>query len=97
MNVISLSLIIIGLMIVFIGSIGLFKFRDFLTRTHAASVIDTLGVMLIIFGLMFDEGFNILSLKLFILFLLVFISCSTTSYLLAQAYYKNHKKSGGAS
>ena len=50
MSIFSFVIVAFGVLIILIGTLGLFKFQDFLTRTHAASVIDTLGTTLVILG-----------------------------------------------
>ena len=44
--------------------IGMLRMPDFYTRMHAASVIDTLGAGLILFGLMLQAGFTLVAAKL---------------------------------
>ncbi len=39
-----------------IGAAGVLRFPDFYTRTHAASITDTLGALLILLGLMLQAG-----------------------------------------
>lgn len=41
----------LGVFFLFVGSLGLIRLPDFFSRTHATGKSDTLGIMLIIFGL----------------------------------------------
>lgn len=72
-NVSSWFCIITGGFFGITGAIGLFRFPDFYTRIHAASVTDTLCAGLIIVGLALQStsGFMILKLLL-ILFILAY-------------------------
>ena len=52
-----------------IGAVGVLRMPDFYSRTHAASVTDTLGAGLVLLGLMFQaEEFIVLVRKLQFLF-----------------------------
>ena len=52
-NIVSWVLIILGSGLVITGSIGFFRLPDFWSRLHAASVIDSGGMILIILGMCF--------------------------------------------
>ena len=69
-NLISIVLIVFGLLFLFFGVIGLFRFPDFFTRMHAAGKCDTLGSLLVVSGLAVYSGFTLGSLK--IVFIAVF-------------------------
>ena len=58
---------------------------DFFTRMHAASVIETLGAGLILFGLIIQAGWTLIAVKLVMLFLLIFFASPTASHALARA------------
>ena len=62
-----------GSVALLIGAVGLVRFPDLFTRLHAASVIDTLAVILILLGLLLQSGLSLVSVKLLIiLFFLLF-------------------------
>ncbi len=42
-----------------VGGIGVLRLPDFYTRTHAASIPDTLGALLIVTGLIFQSGLTL--------------------------------------
>ena len=66
--IIFLALFISGLFVFGVATYGLFKFDYVLNRVHAAAKCDTLASMLILLSLMVASGFNIVSLKLFLIF-----------------------------
>lgn len=67
-------LVIAGALLMVVGAVGLIRMPDVFTRLHAASVSDTLGVSLVLVGLMFFAGFTLVTAKLaFIVLFLAFI------------------------
>ena len=61
-----------------IGGIGIVRMPEFYSRLHGGGVTDTLGAALIIFGLMFQTGLTLATLKLaMILFFLLVVSPSS--------------------
>lgn len=68
-----------------IGGIGLLRMPDFYTRMHAASVTETLGVGLILLGLLLHAGWTLVAVKLLMIGLLVFFVSPTASHALARA------------
>ena len=85
LNVISWLSLAIGGIFCVIGAIGLLRMPDFFTRMHAASVIETLGAGLILFGLIIQAGWTLIAVKLVTLFLLIFFASPTASHALARA------------
>jgi len=79
--------IILGSLLILVSTIGLIRMPDFYTRIHAAGITDTLGQILIIFGLILYEGFSLISLKLIILVAFIFIANPTATHALARAAY----------
>ena len=55
-DIASWVLLVVGGLFCIVGGIGLLRMPDFYTRVHAASVTDTLGVGLILFGLALQAG-----------------------------------------
>lgn len=68
-----------------VGAVGLLRMPDFFTRTHAASVIETLGAGLILLGLALQSGFTLATAKLAMLGLLIFFASPTATHALAKA------------
>ena len=63
--------IITGSVFCLIGGIGLIRMPTFMTRVHAVSVLDSLGVILVLGGLMLHEGLTLVTVKL--VFILLFL------------------------
>jgi len=70
-----------------VGAIGLLRMPDFFTRMHAASVTDTLGVGLLLLGLMLQAGLTLIAVKLLFLGLLIFFASPTATHALAKAAF----------
>ncbi len=68
-----------------VGAVGLLRMPDFYTRMHAASVIETLGVGLILLGLVLQAGVSLVAVKLLIIGLLIFFASPTATHALARA------------
>ena len=74
-----------GIFFLLIGSVGLIRLPDFYSRTHATSKSDTLGMMLVIIGLMIFEGLTINSGKLFLILLFILLANPIGAHALARA------------
>lgn len=70
-----------------IGGVGLLRMPDFYTRTHAASLTDTMGATLILLGLGIHNGLDLVSVKLLIIFLFLFLTSPTAAHALVKAAY----------
>ena len=91
MEYVGYIFIAIGIFFVLTGSFGVLRFPDFFTRLHPAGVTDSLGAPLCILGLMFIDGFTIISAKLFVLAIILFLTCPTACHAIAKAAYKANK------
>jgi multicomponent Na+:H+ antiporter subunit G len=78
-------LVVLGGIFMMIGSLGLVRMPDVFTRMHAASVADTLGVSLILFGLVLFAGFSLVSVKLILLILFIALTSPTATHAVARA------------
>ena len=84
-NLVSSLFITIGALSIIVGLLGVYRMPDFYTRLHAASIIDTLGAMLILFGLILYYGLNIVSLKLLLILIFILITAPTAAHALAKS------------
>ncbi len=86
-TILSIFLIIAGIFFMFVGSVGIVILPDFYSRTHAVSKSDTLGILLVIAGLIVFEGFTINSIKLTFIVLFVMLANPIGTHALARAAY----------
>lgn len=91
-NILAVLLISLGTFFIFVGSWGIIRLPDFYSRSHAVSLSDTLGIILVLGGLMVYEGFNVNSAKLFIAILFVAHSSPTGSHAIARAAFRGGLK-----
>lgn len=86
----SASLLLCGAGFMFLGSVGLLRLPDFYTRTHAATKVDTVGMMFLLGGLAVYQGFSLSALKL----LLVVAFVGAVSPVAAHALSRAARRSG---
>jgi len=67
------------------GALGLLRMPEAFTRLHAASVIDTLGVGMILIGLMVQSGWTLTTARLGIVLILVFFTSPVAGHAIARA------------
>lgn len=78
-----------GSVFLLLGSVGIVRFPDFYTRTHAMSKPDTMGLMLTLTGLALLNGWNLDSLKLFLVVISVLLANPAMTHALGRAALKN--------
>ena len=80
--------LIIGSFLSLSLGLGLIRLPDFYSRMHAAGVADTLCAALIVFGLSLQSGFNLVTLKLYLILLFIWYTSPTSSFTLANTAYR---------
>lgn len=60
-------IIYLGLAFVFIGVIGIYRFKNFYTRALVASKVDTVGYITLIIGVIIKSGLNAFSFKVLLI------------------------------
>ncbi len=73
MELISITLILIGLFFLIVAAIGVIRLPDVFSRSHAVSLTDSLGAFLMLVGIAFHEGFGKSMLKIFAVLALLYI------------------------
>ena len=86
-DALSWALLLAGGFFCIVGAIGLVRMPDFYTRMHAASVTDTLGVGLVLAGLMLQAGLTLVTAKLVVIGILMFFTSPSSSHALARAAF----------
>ena len=87
-NVITIIFMLLGFCCFLISAIGVFRLKDFYCRLHAASVCESAGIFLCSLGLLFYEGFNITGLKIFVIFMAIFITSPIGTHIITKVAYK---------
>ena len=80
MHIVSILLILTGTFFFFSGTVGFLRFPDFYTRMHATGKCDTLGALFSLAGMVLYNGFSLISLKIFLIVLLVFFTSPTATH-----------------
>jgi multicomponent Na+:H+ antiporter subunit G len=83
-TVLAIALLIVGALIMLVGSIGINRLPDFYSRTHAAANVDTLGILLFVGGLVVHEGLHLNSAKLLLVVLFLLLTSPVASHALAR-------------
>lgn len=81
----SWILFALGGAFVFIGGLGALRMPNFYTRMHAASLTDSMGTILIVFGVMLQAGWSLATIKLMMILGFLMLTGPTASYALANA------------
>lgn len=86
-DILSWASFIVGGFFLLIGSLGMLRLQDFWARLHAASIIDSAGVGLILFGMMLQTGFTLVTVKIALIVLFLLITGPTASHAVANAAF----------
>ena len=98
MDILTILRLAIGTFLIFAGRltivlaiIGIFRLNYVLNRMHVAATCDTLGMLLILVGLVFFEGISFTTLKLVLIVIFFWISSPICSHLIAKIESKINK------
>jgi multicomponent Na+:H+ antiporter subunit G len=83
-DVVTGVLVVSGAFFFLAGTVGLLRFPDTLSRLHALTKADTLGLGLIALGLAVQAGSWAVRLKLLLIWVLVLGATVTTAHLVAR-------------
>jgi multicomponent Na+:H+ antiporter subunit G len=91
LDLLSYAALTAGAVFFLAGTVGLLRFPDALTRLHAQTKADNLGVGLIVLGLLPQAGGWANGLKMIVIWLLVLLASAVASQLIARVA---HRESG---
>ena len=81
------ALLIIAGIFAALGAVGLFRFPDFYTRSHAATMISVGGVLLALAVLMLSSAFNAYFFKILIIIIMMLLTGPTATHAIANRAY----------
>ena len=84
LNVFTVAAVSAGVFFFLAGSVGLLRFPDALSRLHALTKADNLGLGLVMLGLLPRAGGLLAALKLVFVWLLVLFASAMVSQLIAR-------------
>ena len=82
--IISNILILVGLFFACSAVIGLYRFNFVVNRMHAAAMNDTLGILLVLMGLMIQSGFQYATLKMLIIIIFFWFASPVSGHLITK-------------
>ncbi len=87
-DIIGLALVLLGLVFMALGSLGIVRLPDFFSRTHAASKVDTVGIVVVLFGIAVLEGFTLDAGKVLVAAVFIMLTNPVAAHALARAALK---------
>lgn len=85
MDILTICAVSAGALFFLAGTVGLLRFPDTLTRLHALTKVDNLGLGLVVLGLLPQTGSLLFAVKLIMVWLLVQLSGAVVTQLIASA------------
>ena len=89
-DIIGLCLVILGVAVMLLAVYGTFRFKYVLSRMHASAMGDTLGLLLVLVGLMVMAGVSALSFKMLAIIIFMWLASPVMSHLIARAEVLTH-------
>jgi multicomponent Na+:H+ antiporter subunit G len=87
LDIVSALLLVTGGLFSVIGGVGILRLPDFYTRTHAASIPDTMGAGLVLIGLALQAPHWIVAVKLLAILCFLLFTSPTSGHALVKAAY----------
>lgn len=84
--------LVMGLIIFAIEMFGVFRLGFVLDRMHAAAMGDTLGIGISLIGMIIISGFNMTSLKLFLVIIFLWCASPVSSHLVSRLEVTTNEK-----
>lgn len=78
----------LGLFFFLIGSIGLIRLPDAISRLHATTKADTLGAGFILLAFVLREGISFISVKIILIIVFVWLTNPTGAHLIGKIAYE---------
>lgn len=91
---IAAALLILGCAFFLAGTVGLLRFPDTLSRLHALTKADNVGLMLVCAGLALQSGSLRAALLLAIVWVLALVASTVSAHLIARRANEDMRKTG---
>ncbi len=85
----SWACLVLGSLFCLIGGLGLLRLPDFYSRTHGGGITDTLGLALVLIGLMLQGGLSLVSVKLITILVIALLASPTSTHAVAKAAFRS--------
>ena len=73
-----------GLCCLVSGVVGVFRFKYSLNRIHAAALMDTVGILLMLLGVSVATGFNVTSAKILVVIAFLWMTSPVSGHLIGR-------------
>ena len=74
----------LGLCCLVSGVVGVFRFKYALSRIHAAALLDTVGILLMLLGVIVATGWNVTSLKILAVIAFLWLTSPVSGHLIGR-------------
>lgn len=86
----GLAFVLFGLFVFFTSVLGIYRFRYVLNRMHAAALCDALGIFVVLIGLILLRGLSVVSVKLLLILIFLWLTSPVASHLIAEMEVMTH-------
>jgi multicomponent Na+:H+ antiporter subunit G len=93
-SVVAIALMVAGLFFLGVSAFGLLRFPDFYTRAHVVAKSETLGIILVMAGVIVEHRFADATLRLLILVVLAMVANPTAIYAISRAAHQRDEAAG---
>lgn len=77
-------LTVLGLCCLVTGVVGVFRFKYSLNRIHAAALMDTVGILLMLLGVIVATGFTVTSAKILVVVAFLWMTSPVSGHLIGR-------------
>ena len=74
----------LGLCCLVTGVVGVYRFKYALNRIHAAALLDTVGILLMLLGIICATGFNVTSAKILVVIAFLWLTSPVSGHLIGR-------------
>ena len=85
----AIVLMVSGGFFLLVSCIGLLRLPDFYTRAHAVGKAETLGSILVLTGLAVHNGINLISAKILLILVIIFITNPTATHAITRSAFRS--------
>lgn len=82
--IVGVALVCLGVVVVLIAALGLFRFKETLDLIHAGALADTMGVFLVLAGVMVLWGLTVATAKLILALVILWVTNPVSAHLIAR-------------
>ena len=80
---------VIGIVLMIIGTLGVFLMKDFYPRILVASKVDTVGLLTFLIGVCLQHGFSFFSAKVLLIIIIVLVLNPLVTHILTRSAYQS--------